>query len=129
MAPRTTVALVLLAACGPGRASDRSGAIGGDVVERPDERPSAPGDATPVTPPSTAARDVRADDVDAPAGPSAPACPPDAPYVCPADNARGYACSAIACAPSCERIGCPSGFACLDCGGGAECVPARHTCD
>ena len=51
------------------------------------------------------------------------ACPPDAPFVCRAENATGWACSELSCAPSCERIGCPGNWECLDLGAGPQCEP------
>ena len=55
-------------------------------------------------------------------------CPPDSPFVCRAMNATGWTCSELACAPSCERIGCPGDFLCVDCGAGAECMPPHRAC-
>lgn len=51
------------------------------------------------------------------------ACPPDAPFVCRAENATGWACSELACAPSCEKIGCPGNWECRDLGAGPQCEP------
>lgn len=56
------------------------------------------------------------------------ACPDGAPFVCPAPSARGWECRERACPPSCERVGCPSMFRCIDCGTGAECMPRDHAC-
>lgn len=50
-------------------------------------------------------------------------CPPDAPFVCRAENAHGWACSEISCAPSCEKIGCPGNWQCIDLGSGSQCEP------
>lgn len=50
-------------------------------------------------------------------------CPPDAPFVCRAESAVGWACSELACAPSCEKIGCPGNWECVDLGAGPQCEP------
>lgn len=55
-------------------------------------------------------------------------CPPDTPFMCRSQNAAGWSCSEVACAPSCEKIGCPGGWQCLDCGAGPECAPPDHSC-
>jgi hypothetical protein len=46
------------------------------------------------------------------------ACPPDAPFICRAETALGWACSELSCAPSCEKIGCPGNWECVDLGDG-----------
>jgi hypothetical protein len=50
-------------------------------------------------------------------------CPPDAPFICRAENAIGWECSEISCAPSCEKIGCPGNWQCVDLGSGPQCEP------
>lgn len=51
------------------------------------------------------------------------ACPPDAPFICRSENELGWACSELACAPSCEKIGCPGNWECKDLGDGPQCEP------
>jgi hypothetical protein len=50
-------------------------------------------------------------------------CPPDSPFVCRSENTLGWACSELACAPSCEKIGCPGNWVCVDLGAGVQCEP------
>jgi hypothetical protein len=50
-------------------------------------------------------------------------CPPHAPFICRAENDTGWACSEISCAPSCEKIGCPGNWECVDLGSGPQCEP------
>lgn len=50
-------------------------------------------------------------------------CPPGTPFVCRSENEIGWACSELACAPSCEKIGCPGNWECVDLGAGPQCEP------
>jgi hypothetical protein len=49
------------------------------------------------------------------------------PYVCLLDDGT-FRCSDRPCVPTCERIGCIGGEACLPCDGGFRCVVAGKTC-
>lgn len=52
-------------------------------------------------------------------------CPPDAPFICRSENELGWTCSELACAPSCEKIGCPGNWQCIDLGAGPQCEPPQ----